>query len=161
MGFPPGPFLINPVFEEFVDASLRSSIMSKVKSKGNRTTELNIVSAFRKLGVKGWSRHVKVGSCRPDIVFKKQRLAVFLDGCFWHMCPIHGSMPNQNRLFWEKKLNANKARDIRNNDELSFLGWHVLRFWEHSTRKDPEACASIIAEIIDFRAALDDIENLI
>jgi DNA mismatch endonuclease, patch repair protein len=69
--------------------------------------------------------------CRPDIVFPKQRIAVFVDGCFWHACPEHGSAPKANKEWWRKKLGANVARDRRNDAALDRAGWTVLRFWTH------------------------------
>jgi DNA mismatch endonuclease (patch repair protein) len=71
------------------------------------------------------------GWTRPDIVFRGERVAVFVDGCFWHRCPDHGRMPNANRSYWEPKLTGNVQRDLRNNRELAAAGWLVLRFFEH------------------------------
>lgn len=68
---------------------------------------------------------------RADIVFAKARLAVFLDGCFWHCCPLHGSLPKTNREFWMKKLMANRRRDEFVTMALRDAGWSVLRIWEH------------------------------
>jgi DNA mismatch endonuclease, patch repair protein len=68
---------------------------------------------------------------RPDIVFTRVRVAVFVDGCFWHLCPQHGAMPQANRGYWEPKLNANVARDLRTNGALTLRGWRVVRIWEH------------------------------
>lgn len=132
----------------------RSQLMSRVRSKGNKTTESAMVSAFRKVGVKGWLRHSKVGRCRPDFAFRKEKVAIFLDGCFWHFCPIHGSVPESNVDFWSRKLKANVARDLRTNAELSSSGWFVLRFWEHSIKKDPDDCASFVMEILNFVKSL-------
>lgn len=69
--------------------------------------------------------------CRPDVVFTKRRIAVFVDGCFWHACPHHGSAPKANREWWRNKLDANVARDRRNDAALRQAGWTVLRFWTH------------------------------
>lgn len=68
---------------------------------------------------------------RPDIAFTRQRLAVFVDGCFWHQCPEHGHRPRSNMHYWLPKLERNVARDRRNNELLKTTGWTVLRFWEH------------------------------
>lgn len=68
---------------------------------------------------------------RPDIVFTRHKLAVFVDGCFWHSCPEHATMPKANREWWEAKLTANVERDRRHTAELEEAGWTVLRFWEH------------------------------
>lgn len=71
--------------------------------------------------------------CRPDIVFTKSRIAVFVDGCFWHRCPEHGSMPKTNDRYWRPKLEANVQRDRRNDAALQAAGWAVLRFWTHDS----------------------------
>lgn len=68
---------------------------------------------------------------RPDIVFTKARLAVFVDGCFWHRCPVHGRLPKSNRGYWVPKFERNLERDRRNNEDLAASGWIVLRFFEH------------------------------
>ena len=68
---------------------------------------------------------------RPDLVFWDERVAVFLDGCFWHSCPVHGTTPHANRSWWLEKLAANVERDRRHDHELRTAGWLVLRFWEH------------------------------
>lgn len=71
------------------------------------------------------------GKVRPDIVFTRRKVAVFVDGCFWHCCPIHGSQPKVNQSYWSPKLSANVERDQRNTAVLERAGWHVIRIWEH------------------------------
>ena len=68
---------------------------------------------------------------RADIVFTRCRIAVFIDGCFWHRCPVHGTMPKSNAEYWKAKLDGNAKRDSRVTTELTSSGWTVLRFWEH------------------------------
>lgn len=68
---------------------------------------------------------------RPDVVFTRARLAVFLDGCFWHACPLHGNVPQANGAYWQPKLERNVARDHAVNTALDQAGWRVLRGWEH------------------------------
>jgi DNA mismatch endonuclease (patch repair protein) len=70
---------------------------------------------------------------RPDIVFTRQRLAVFVDGCFWHGCPEHCVMPKANRLFWRRKLERNIERDRETDRRLEAAGWCVVRVWEHES----------------------------
>jgi len=77
---------------------------------------------------------------KPDIVFTRARLAVFVDGCFWHTCPLHGSRPKTNVEFWTPKLDQNRQRDADVNQRLAKLGWRVLRFWEHEVEEDAKAC---------------------
>lgn len=108
----------------------RSDIMSRVKGRGNVATELRLVSIFREFKITGWRRHLAVFG-NPDFVFPKLRLVIFVDGCFWHRCPLHGSLPETNRIFWKRKLEQNKARDRLVNRLLKEEGWKILRFWQH------------------------------
>ncbi len=78
-------------------------------------------------------------SVRPDFVFKRARLAVFVDGCFWHGCPKHGTQPKGNAAFWLKKISGNQARDLLVNRALRRAGWRVLRIWEHDLARKKEA----------------------
>jgi DNA mismatch endonuclease, patch repair protein len=68
-----------------------------------------------------------------DVVFRRARVAVFVDGCFWHVCPLHGTMPKSNRAWWADKLQANVERDRRTDVALAEHGWRVLRIWEHES----------------------------
>jgi DNA mismatch endonuclease (patch repair protein) len=108
----------------------RSEVMSRIRGRGNRDTEAALASLFRRHGIAGWRRHPRVFG-KPDFVFAKLRLAVFVDGCFWHACPIHATKPRNHAAFWRKKLAANKARDRKVNRTLRAAGWRVLRIWEH------------------------------
>lgn len=118
----------------------RSEVMSRVRGKGNRATELRLVEIFRANQITGWRRHAPVFGA-PDFVFPKRRLAVFVDGCFWHGCPEHGSIPATNRDFWETKIARNRRRDREVNRELKKRGWRILRLWEHELRKTRETGA--------------------
>lgn len=115
----------------------RSEVMSRIRSRGNRDTELALASLFRRHGITGWRRQKPVFG-KPDFVFPKLRMAVFVDGCFWHACPIHATKPSNNTAFWRKKLAANKARDQKVNRTLRAAGWRVLRIWEHELAKRNE-----------------------
>ena len=77
---------------------------------------------------------------RPDFVFPKLKLALFVDGCFWHDCPKHGTQPRGNRLFWKKKFSRNIARDRLVNRVLRRAKWRVLRIWEHELARKNETC---------------------
>ncbi len=125
----------------------RSQIMASIRSAGNRTTEQALASAFRRFGVKGWRRHVDLPG-KPDFAFRKQRLAVFVDGCFWHNCPRHGHMPRSNTSYWCKKLARNQERDRKVKRELTKRGWRVLRIWEHSVKASPAASAKRVARAL-------------
>lgn len=108
----------------------RSEVMSRIRGHGNRDTELALIRIFHKYKIVGWRRHQKVFG-NPDFVFPKIHLLIFVDGCFWHMCPKHFKNPETNRQFWKKKLEANKKRDMRVNRELRKNGWRIIRIWEH------------------------------
>ena len=108
----------------------RSEVMSRIRGHGNKDTELALIKIFRELHITGWRRHQLVFG-KPDFVFRKDRLCVFVDGCFWHGCPKCYRAPGSNKPFWKKKFQTNLARDNRVNRELRKAGWTVLRIWEH------------------------------
>jgi DNA mismatch endonuclease, patch repair protein len=107
----------------------RSRIMSAIKGKGNKATELKFISFLRKNHISGWRRGSRLIG-RPDIVFPKHKLAVFLDGCFWHGCPNCYKAPSVNVDFWSQKVLKNRLRDRRATRKLRKSGWRVLRIWE-------------------------------
>jgi DNA mismatch endonuclease (patch repair protein) len=112
----------------------RSEVMSRIRSKGNKRTEGVLVKLFREEGMTGWRRHLKLPG-KPDFTFSKERLAVFVDGCFWHGCPKCYRPPKGNRKFWETKVSRNRERDREVNRELRIRGWRVLRISEHSLKR--------------------------
>ena len=120
--------------------------MSLIRSRGNKATELRLMTLMRAHGVIGWRRGSKLVG-KPDFVFPRSTgsglkrakpLAVFVDGCFWHGCPKHGTKPKTNAAFWRKKISANQTRDCRVNRLLRAKGWRVLRVWEHELRRKNE-----------------------
>lgn len=115
----------------------RSEVMSLVRSHGNKDTELVLARLFRQNKITGWRRHLDLPG-KPDFSFRKQKLAVFVDGCFWHGCPKHGRQPKSNRAFWQRKFSANKSRDKIVNQTLRLAGWRVLRIWEHELSRKRE-----------------------
>jgi DNA mismatch endonuclease, patch repair protein len=117
----------------------RSAVMSRIRGRGNKDTELALMKLFRQHGITGWRRNQKVFG-KPDFLFRRNRLAIFVDGCFWHGCPRHYKIPIGNRAFWKKKFAANKARDRRVNRALRRIGWQVVRIWEHDLAKRNVAC---------------------
>lgn len=80
-----------------------------------------------------------------DIAFTRAKVAVYIDGCFWHGCPLHGTVPRSNRSWWETKLAANRARDTSATAQLQQLGWTVLRFWEHES---PDSVAERVYAVV-------------
>lgn len=109
----------------------RSQVMSAIRSKGNKDTELKLAAILRANGITGWRRHQPLPG-RPDFIFRRERLAVFVDGCFWHACPKHGRKPASNRAYWLPKLKRNQKRDRKVTKALQKAGWRVLRLWSHA-----------------------------
>jgi len=127
--------------------------MARVRGKGNKATELALVSLFRRHRIKGWRRHIRLFG-NPDFVFLKKKVAVFVDGCFWHGCPIHASRPTSNRIFWEQKLARNRSRDRLVRRTLAKHGWHVLRIWQHALiRKNEMRCVIRIRQALGVNLA--------
>jgi DNA mismatch endonuclease (patch repair protein) len=113
----------------------RSHVMARIRGQGNKDTELRLIELFRAEGITGWRRGSALPG-RPDFVFPRVRLAVFVDGCFWHGCPLHATWPKQNAAFWRAKILGNRRRDRAVDRQLRKLGWVVVRIWEHAlTRK--------------------------
>jgi DNA mismatch endonuclease (patch repair protein) len=120
------------------DKAQRSEVMAAIRGRGNKGTELALMSLLRRHGITGWRRHRPVFG-RPDFIFPRHGLAVFVDGCFWHSCPKHANLPVNNRDFWRAKLEANRNRDRRVTRTLRAKGWRVLRVWEHELTRRNEA----------------------
>jgi DNA mismatch endonuclease, patch repair protein len=112
--------------------------MAGIRSSGNLATELRLIILFRSHGITGWRRKAAVFG-KPDFVFPKQKLAIFVDGCFWHGCSIHATQPKTNAEFWREKIARNQARDRLVTRTLRRAGWRVLRIWQHElTRKNEQ-----------------------
>jgi DNA mismatch endonuclease (patch repair protein) len=184
----------------------RSEVMSRIRSRGNKETEITLMRLLRRHKISGWRRHAVIRgpdrsavgkarphpfplpsvfaslrrdhagakgrggqekvkrlppglhrdarralsnfSVRPDFVFRTARLALFVDGCYWHACPKHSNLPVNNRAFWRKKLAVNRNRDRLVNRTLRRLGWRVVRLWEHELRH-PERCAAKIRRSLE------------
>ncbi|MEJ1414259.1 MAG: very short patch repair endonuclease [Candidatus Sedimenticola sp. (ex Thyasira tokunagai)] len=116
--------------------------MSKIKGK-NTKPEITFRKALWALGLRYHLRSSLPG--KPDIVFKGKKLAVFVDGCFWHGCPEHGTSPKTNVEFWAKKIAANKERDKKVDHKLRSLGWSVIRIWEHQINDDIDSSVKKIS----------------
>lgn len=123
----------------------RSKCMSKIRSSNTKPE--------RMLRKELWARGVRYRlgyhlPGKPDLVFVGSRLAVFIDGCFWHKCPVHYTIPKSNRDFWVEKLQRNQERDHRVNCDLAKLGWTVERFWEHEIVEKLPQVAECIEKIV-------------
>lgn len=117
----------------------RSEVMSRIRGRGNKDTEIALMTLLRRHHVTGWRRNQTLFG-KPDFVFRKEWVAVFVDGCFWHGCPRHATKPKSNRLYWRNKFHRNKQRDRRVNRHLREIGWHVVRIWECVLVRSGEAC---------------------
>ena len=112
----------------------RSEILASIKGHSNAATELRFVRELRAHRIKGWRRRYPLFG-KPDVVFPVERLCIFIDGCFWHGCPLHWSSPRTNADFWTAKVRRNQARDHAVRRELVSRGWRVMRIWQHELRK--------------------------
>ncbi len=91
-------------------------------------------------GLRGWRRSVRVERTRPDFLFSRAHIAIFVDGCFWHGCPQCSRRPVTNVDYWDAKLDRNMERDVEQTRRLEAAGWTVLRFWGHEVDRDPDGC---------------------
>jgi DNA mismatch endonuclease (patch repair protein) len=123
----------------------KSAQMARVRSSGT-DAELRLRSALWRRGLRYVLRRKLPG--RPDVVFVRARLAVFVDGCFWHGCPTHYTAPKANDEFWRSKLSENVDRDRRVDAALRSLGWTVLRLWEHEIEADVESAATRVERAV-------------
>ena len=133
----------------------RSQIMASIRSTGNVSTERSVAAALRKAGITGWRRHAPIVlrsgrkrkerarlsskqfnpiPIRPDFVFRDRKVAVFVDGCFWHGCEKHSRVPKSNIEYWRLKIRRNRLRDSRTRRLLISEGWKVIRVWEHDAK---------------------------
>jgi DNA mismatch endonuclease (patch repair protein) len=111
--------------------------MSRIRSSGNYTTEIRFIQMMRRYKISGWRRR-SVLPGRPDFVFAKYKVAVFIDGDFWHGNPKNFRIPKTNCDYWQAKIAGNRERDRRITREIRKNGWRVIRFWE-SALADEEA----------------------
>lgn len=125
------------------------SAATRKSMQGNRRRdtkpELALRAALREIGLTGYRVDFRVGRARPDVCWPGRRVAVFVNGCFWHACPKHGSRPKENSEYWIRKLVGNQRRDRAQNRYLRQRGWIVISVWEHES---PELAAARIARLI-------------
>ena len=108
----------------------RSKVMASISGKGNKSTELKLKMALVRAGVNGFTQNEKSIRGRPDFYFERNRLTVFVDGCFWHGCPKCGHIPKTNSDFWVAKIQRNRDRDFEVKEFLEGRGFTVFRIWE-------------------------------
>jgi DNA mismatch endonuclease (patch repair protein) len=123
-------------------ALTRSQQMSRIRGK-DTTPERVLRSALWAAGFR-YRVHHETPVGRPDVVFPTEKVAVFIDGCFWHGCPLHYVRPRSREEFWSAKLTENLRRDRQQTMELEELGWRVLRIWEHEVFEQPAAIVELV-----------------
>jgi DNA mismatch endonuclease (patch repair protein) len=116
-----------------VDKETRSRVMSTVRNKNTKLEE-SLVAILEEAGITGFVRYGQGLPGTPDITFRGEKIAVFLDSCFWHGCPEHLRRPSSNKPYWEAKIEKNRKRDLRQRAALRRFGWSVLRVWEHDLK---------------------------
>ena len=119
----------------------RSEVMARIRSRGNKDTELRMIELLRAHGITGWRRGIAPFG-KPDFVFRRERVAVFVDGCFWHGCPKpkHSPLPKTRAEWWATKLGRNKDRDRLVTRALRKEGWRVIRIWECDLKPQNREC---------------------
>ena len=122
----------------------RSKAMQSVRGKENRTTEQCLRLGLVRAGVRGWTVRPSGYAGSPDFFFAARRLAVFVDGCFWHGCPRCGHLPRTNGEFCKAKIERNRKRDKRTYVQLKKQGIDVVRFWEHELQNELAKCVARI-----------------
>ena len=120
----------------------RSEVMSKVKSE-NTKIEKELKNLLRGLNFRYQPSNIYG---KPDFAIKKRKIAVFLDSCFWHKCPLHFRAPSSNKAYWRPKINRNARRAKEVNKKLNADGWLVIRFWEHQVRENPEKIEGLVVK---------------
>jgi|SRR6185437_5676267 len=117
-----------------ISKTQRSAVMAKVRSTGNRSTEGRVEAALIAANIAGWEKHPKSVPGCPDFYFPEVRLAVFVDGCYWHACPRCCRLPASNAEYWSDKIDSNRRRDNRIRRQLRRRGFRVMRIWEHEIK---------------------------
>ncbi len=121
--------------------------MARIKGENTKPERLLRAALWRR-GLR-YRRKAKLPVGRPDIIFTRARVAIFVDGCFWHGCPVHYVRPRTRTEFWSDKLRSNVERDRRHTLTLEAAGWRVLRFWEHDVVEALEVTVAAIASALD------------
>jgi DNA mismatch endonuclease (patch repair protein) len=125
----------------------RSQQMARIRGV-DTTPEHQLARALRRSGLRPRAQH-RTTAGRADLAFPRARVAVFVDGCFWHGCPLHYTAPRSRRSFWAAKLRANVARDRRQTNALESAGWRVIRCWEHDAIDASDRLVARIAAALD------------
>jgi DNA mismatch endonuclease (patch repair protein) len=130
----------------------RSEVMSRIRGRGNQSTERAMVTLLRAHRITGWRRHLSGIFGRPDFYFPKHRIALFIDGCFFHACKRCFQMPRLNRSFWAEKIGRNRRRDRLVTRRLKATGIRVLRVWEHDVERGTTRLSRLLALLRTLKA---------
>ena len=128
----------------------RKKNMSRIRSRDNRSTERRLRGSLVGAGISGFKMHLTSLPGKPDFAFPRQKVAVFVDGCFWHGCPECYVRPKSSQTYWDEKLSRNKSRDVKVNAELKSMGWASIRIWEHALKQPAEA-RRVVSEALTSR----------
>lgn len=131
----------------------RRNVMRAIRSTGNKTTEGRVEAALVERGIGGWVKHPKGFRSPPDFLFPDLKLALYLDGCFWHNCPSCKLIPTTRAAYWWDRLENNRKRDNRNRRKLRRLGYNVMRIWEHDLRAGDRWLARLTRTLARLAAA--------
>lgn len=118
------------------------------QKQADTAPEIALRSALHRRGLR-FRKHIrplKELRCQADVVFVRQRVAIFVDGCFWHGCPEHWTAPTANAAWWQEKIARNSSRDRRNDEALAEAGWIVARVWEHES---PDSAAARVETVLN------------
>jgi len=126
-----------------VSKSVRSRVMRAVKSRGTRPEGLLRLALVRG-ALRGWRIQADTLPGKPDFIFELEKLAIFVDGCFWHGCKSCYRRPKSNKSYWVVKLRSNMARDKASVRALKAQGWRTLRLWEHQVRRNVDVCVELV-----------------
>ncbi|MGP4060239.1 very short patch repair endonuclease [Halobacillus sp. H74] len=132
---------------DIMTSEQRKRTMSRIKARSRLEDKVS-----KALWNKGYRFRKNVSKLRgtPDIVIQKYKVVIFIDSCYWHACPVHGTIPKSNTKFWRDKFERNKQRDQRDNQFYKEKDWHILRVWEHDLKKGEfEETVERIADFID------------
>jgi len=127
--------------KDFFSPNERSRLMSRIRGRANISTELKIAGILRAARVRGWRRHLPLPG-RPDFTFPKQRVCIFVHGCFWHDCPRCRKRSSTRPEYWAEKIEVNRRRDQRVSHELRLRGYKVIVVWECTLRRKHPALAT-------------------
>lgn len=127
----------------------RSRIMAAVRSQQTRSTERKLRAVLVAAGMRGWRYQISSLPGKPDFVFPRKKLVVFVDGCFWHGCPKCYRRPNSRRAYWDAKVASTMGRDRSHRAKLRRRGWCVIRIWEHELAKNPQGCIVKIQALLN------------